>query len=165
MASTSSLPEINFVEFSADHIDGVVALGARFFEESEFPSFAEFSPKHFRMTLEEMVESPSSQGIIFIDQGQVEGFIFFGLDCAYTAKPIALMWLFYVTPEYRRSPIGRELLSIAEAWAKDLGATAFYGGSMAGIPSVEGTMRNLFIKAGYKELFWARKILRDEPDV
>lgn len=165
MPDASSLPEPNFIEFTAEHVDEIVELGAEFFAESEFGDFSEFSPENFRSMLYEAANSLSMEGLLFTDAGRIRGMLFFQLDLGYTVRPIALMWLFYVAPEYRKTPVGRELLKLAEGMAKLHGATAFYGGSMAGIPGVKNSLRNLYTKAGYEELYWGRKILKGEIDV
>ena len=165
MPDASNLPEPSFIEFTAEHVDEIVELGADFFAESEFSDFAEYSEENFRSMLYEAANSLAMEGLLFTDAGRIRGMIFFQLDMGYTVKPIALMWLFYVAPEYRKSPVGRVLLALAEGLAKLRGATAFYGGSMAGIPEVKNTIRNLYNKAGYEELYWGRKILKGEDDV
>ena len=60
---------------------------------------------------------------------------------------------------------GDQLLKIAEGHAKSQGATAFYAGAMSGIPRVKNSLKNLYTKAGYEELFWSRKILKENDDV
>ena len=151
-----------FREFLPFDISEMIRLGDTFFAESEFSEFATYSPQNFHMVLTEAVHSPSVNGIVFEDKGKIRGYLFYQLDMSYTTKPIALMWLFYVVPEYRRSPVGRSLLDLAESHAKAQGAVAFYGGSMSGIPSIKGSLKNLFAKAGYEELYWGRKILKGE---
>jgi len=148
-----------FREFLPSDIGRVMKLGADFFDESEFAEFSTFSPDHFKFVLSGIENSPSMAGIVFEDKGEVQGYLFYQLDLSYTEEPIGLMWLFYVAPEYRRTPAGRSLLDLAENHARAAGAVAFYGGSMSGIPSVKYSLKNLYTKAGYEELFWGRKKL------
>ena len=153
---------LGIAEFLPFDISELVELGDTFFAESEFSEFATYSPKNFHMVLTEAVHSPSVNGIVFEDKGKIRGYLFYQLDMSYTTKPIALMWLFYVVPEYRKSPVGRSLLDLAESHAEAQGAVAFYGGSMSGIPSIKGSLKNLYTKAGYEEMYWGRKILKGE---
>jgi len=148
-----------FRDFLPEDVDSVVALGDRFFRESEFKKFSKYSPEHFRHVLNASFHTPAMHGFVFEDDDKIKGFLFYQLDISYTEDPIALMWLFYVVPKYRKSPVGRELLSIAENHAKACGATAFYAGSMSGIDRVKNSLKNLYTKAGFKELWWGRKIL------
>lgn len=169
MPDASTLPETDigprFRDFVEADVEEIVLLGDRFFAESEFPDFATFSPERFAGSLREIVHSPSLDGFVFEIGGRIEGFCFYQLDVAYTEEPIALLWLIYVTPEYRRSPVGRELLSIAEDHARACGAVVFYAGAMAGITSANRTLKNMYLKAGYDELFWGRKLLKEKADV
>ena len=169
MPDASALPDCQtgpqFRDFVESDVERIVEMGADFFAESEFPDFAEYSEDNFRQTVNGIVMSPALEGFVFEMDGVIEGFIFYHLECAYTVKPIALMFLFYVTPEFRRSPVGRELLDIAEGHAKACGATVFYAGAMAGIQSANRTLKNLYVKAGYDELYWGRKILKGNEDV
>lgn len=154
-----------FRDFLPEDVDSIVALGADFFAESEFPTFATFAPDNFRMCLQEAVMSPSMTGLVFEYDREIKGFLFYQLDASYTKEPIALMWLFYVAPDFRKSPVGRELLHLAENYAMAQGAVAFYAGAMAGIPAVNTTLKNLYLKVGYEPLFWGRKTLKGNPDV
>lgn len=169
MPDASNLPDTDysprFRDFMETDIPRVVELGGWFFQESEFSEFSTFSPRRFERALYEVVHSPAFEGFVFEINGEIEGFLFYQLDVAYTEEPIALLWLFYVSPEYRRTPVGRELLSIAEHHALSRDAVCFYAGAMAGIPACDRTLKNMYRKAGYKDLFWGRKILREDADV
>ncbi len=143
-------------------IPALVALGQRFFDESEFPSFSTFSPENFERLLRATVGHPQFRTLIFAPEGTPEGFLSFQLETAYTVEPLALGFLFYVSPAYRKSPAGRILQGMALAQAEDCGAVAFYGGVMSGIESAEKTMPNLYRKLGFEELWWGRRILTKE---
>lgn len=148
-----------FRDFTPFDVDEIVALGDRFFEESEFSTFSTYSPDHFRFVLASIEHSPTLSGFVFEKGGKIKGFIFYQMDLSYTEEPVALMWLFYVVPKFRKSPVGRELLKIAENHAKARGARVFYAGSMSGIPGIQNSLKNLYEKTGYKQLFWGRKVL------
>lgn len=165
LAPSPDLPTVVFRDATADDIPELVAGGRRFFAESEFTEFAEFSPENYEKHLRVLMDLPTYRFILFTVDGKIEGMLSYALDVFYTSKPIALMGLFYVTPEHRRSPAGRLLLDLAIKRAKEDGATVFYAGSQAGIQSVAKTMPNLFRKFGFEETaFWGRKILTEDRE-
>lgn len=150
----------------AGDLSQMVKLGEQFFAESEFPTFSTFSPRGFELSLREALADDRAVCFVFEENGKIEAFLIYQIDATYTVEPIGLLYLFYVVPEKRRSPIGRIMLSLAEGHAKANGCVAFYGGVMAGIGKTENSMRNLYTKAGYKELYWGRKLLTgDKEDV
>ena len=165
MQAANALPEQDlaprFREMMADDAMEMSELAARFFLESEFKDFATFDYDAMLRTFQHSLDSPYTHFFVFEDQGKIQGFIGYQLDASYTVEPIGLMYLFYVVPEYRPTPAGRELLNIAENHAKAVGCVAFYGGSMSGIPAVQKTLPNLFRKRGYQDLYWGKKMLKE----
>lgn len=143
-------------------IPALVALGQRFFEESEFPSFSTYSPENFERVLRLSIDSPVFVTLVFTPEGTPEGFLSFHLDNPYTVEPLALGFLFYVVPEYRKTPAGRILQGMALEYAKGCGAVAFYGGVMSGIEAARKTMPNLYRKLGFEDLWWGRCILKED---
>jgi GNAT superfamily N-acetyltransferase len=145
-----------------DDIPALLALGERFFDESEFSTFSTYSPENFERVLRATVDNPAFPTLIFAPEGTPEGFLSFQFDAPYTVEPLALGFLFYVSPEYRKSPAARILQGMANAYAKGCGAVAFYGGVMSGIEATRKTMPNLYRKLGFEELWWGRCILKEK---
>lgn len=149
-----------------DMIDGdameLVELAGRFFLESEFKSFTTFSTERMLQTFDHALVSPYMHVTVFENEGRIQGFLAYQTDQSYTEEPIALMYLFYVVPEYRKTPVGRELLKLSEDHARAAGCVAFYGGSMSGIPEVQKTLPNMFKKMGYETLYWGKKHLTEK---
>jgi GNAT superfamily N-acetyltransferase len=143
-------------------IPALVALGQQFFAESEFPKFATFSPENFERVLRQSLDNPVFATLIFAPEGTPEGFLSFQLDNPYTVEPLALGFLFYVAPAYRKTPAGRILQGMALDYAKGCGAVAFYGGVMSGIETARKTMPNLYRKLGFEDLWWGRCILKED---
>lgn len=154
-------PTTKFREATEADIPRLVELGAEFFAESEFPQFAEYSPGNFEHTLKIFVESPSERLYVFAPEGrQIEGFIAYSYSALYTVAPLAMLFLFYVSPKYRKGPAGRLLVNLAVKDARLSGATAFYAGAMAGIKGTRKTLANLYRRMGFDELdFWGRMVL------
>jgi GNAT superfamily N-acetyltransferase len=151
---------MNFRLLEEEDISQIVKMGKDFFGESEFPEFSTYDPEIFEETLKTFVEETQQVGIVSEEEGSIKGFILFGYSRTYTKEPLALLYLFYVCPEYRKTRLGRLLLSSATKIAKQDGACAFYGGAMANIPSITKTIGNMYNKLGFKSLgFWGRKVL------
>lgn len=157
-------PAPRFREMMAEDTPHILQLCGRFFLESEFSGFSTFDPDSLMRLLERIPDNPKLDCFVFEDKGVPQGFLIYQTDTTYTVEPLALMFLFYVAPEYRKSPVGRSLLTIAETHAKARGCVAFYGGAMAGIPGVTRTLKNLYTKAGYEELYWGRKLLQGDDE-
>lgn len=154
-----ALPEI-FREAVAEDLDDLVQLGAEFFAESEFGNFTEFDPDNFRMSIAHLIGSENGFVFVFRPEGEIEGFVAFTLECSYTKHPIALLFLLYATPAYRKSAAGRLLMKLSLDMAEAYGARAFYAGAMSGVPGTGKTLANMYRKMGFEDLaFWGRKIL------
>ncbi len=151
----------NFRDIEMGDIDALVDIAREFFEESELPSFATFAPENIRLALEVTIQSPAMVGIVFTLDDKVEAFLTFVMDTAYTKEPMAMGHLFFVRPAHRHSPLGRQMMEMAEDIASDYGCVVFYQGVMAGIESVAKTMPNMLVKSGYEPLWWGRKVLRE----
>lgn len=151
----------NFREADAADIDRLVALGAQFFAESDFGAFTEFAPENFRLTMESLIGREDCELLVFLPDGEViEGFIAFNYDVSYTKDPLALLFLLYVSPAFRRSPAGRFLVDLALVTARISGAKAFYAGAMSGVPGTEKTLGNMLRKLGFEDVdFWGRALL------
>jgi len=159
----TDLPSV-FRLMSEDDVDRLVVLGEQFYQESEFPEFSTFNPEGLRHTLDASILNPHFHFIVFSPEegGQIEGFIAFQVEASYTIEPLALGYLFYVTPGFRRSPAGRLLQQVAIDYARALGCVAFYNGCMSGIETAEKSMPNMYRKFGFKDLYWGRKLLLQE---
>ena len=168
------LPALSFRVAKREDLSRIVDLGARFFQESEFPAFTSYDPARFLRVLEmahrndamihilaeldttEMLaypETPSSSELV--------GFVSFDVNSYYTRHKIAHLFLLYAVPEHRASPIGRLLMTAAVEVARNEGAVAFYAGAMAGINQrQEKQLMNMLYKIGFEPLGgFARKIL------
>lgn len=135
-------------------------LGARFFEESEYPNFTAYDPMAARAKLSRPMDRGELLGLLGMRGIKAVGFILFTVNRFYTADPVGQMFLLYVTPEHRKSPLGRMLVSGACDIAKALGATVFYAGAMAGIKSQDPMFLNMLKRCDFEPLGgFARRIL------
>ena len=149
-----------FREATLADVPALIALGEHFFDESDFGTFTSYDPKAFEATLASLIVNPSGRIFLFAPDDAIRGFIAFSLDKAYTTDLVALLFLFYVAPDYRGTPAGRLLLALAVDAAAEEGAKAFWAGAMAGIPGVSGSLANLYRKMGFQDMdFWGRKLL------
>lgn len=139
----------------------LLELAEAFFHESEMSEFATFSPMNIERTINNFVAHPDAALICFLPDGEViEGFSAFLMEASYTEELVALGWLFYVAPEYRKTPAGRSLLALSVDYAEQSGCCAFYNGVMAGIDGVSKTMPNMYMKQGFEPLWWGRRVLK-----
>jgi len=149
-----------FRDATPEDIPALVKVGGDFFRESEFPDFATFSSENFETTLKNLIGSDAFRMHVFAPADRIVGFIAYALDVSYTKEPIALLWLLYVDPEYRKTPAGRLLVQLATESAKLDGCCAFYAGAMSGVPGTGKTLANMYRKQGFSDLdFWGKKIL------
>ena len=153
----SFVGDAQFRQMTEDDIPEMVELGVRFFNESGLPEFATVSPDNLKIALTDGLVRPSIVNLLFVVDGVIEGFMIYQMEVSYTVEPMALLSLFYVTPEYRRGPAGRILLETAISMAKASGCCAFYAGSMAEMGGTSNSLGNMYRKFGFKDLgFWGR---------
>lgn len=164
MEQAGFLPETELTYFrfaTEEDIPRLLELAEAFFNESEMNEFATFSPANIARTVGNFVKHPDAAFICFLPDGEtIEGFSAFMMEASYTEELVALGWLFYVSPEYRKTPAGRSLLALSVDYAEQSGCCAFYNGVMAGIDSVGKTMPNMYMKQGFEPLWWGRRVLK-----
>jgi L-amino acid N-acyltransferase YncA len=146
---TRTLNDVKFSLATTEDVAELAGLVARFYNESGYKNYAEFD-----------LEQAEAYGSLVIDKGAVPhivarksdelvGFISYSLDTSGWVKPIAVMHMFYVIPECRRSPLGRALLALAVDMAKGDGACALHAPVASGTKAV-GSLKNLFSKIGFE---------------
>lgn len=135
---------------TADDVEPLLLkYGARFFNEAGFGQFSTFDLERATREMQWQIAHGDTPFILADLDGEVVGMISWTMSHVFTAKPIALLWMFYVMPEHRRrGPVGRLLLWFAVDIARSEGACAFF----ATIPPTSPGGRrlcNLFRKTGF----------------
>ena len=123
-------------------------IGEDFFHEAEFDRFAEFDAERWRLNCEHRIGSGQTPFIVAEFEGRIVGFISYTLEQAFTKRPIAVAWMFYVKPSWRKLAIGRGLLSAALDMAKGDNACAFFASITPTTPAAR-SMVNLFRHKGF----------------
>ena len=144
---------LKLVEFRAARpadIDGLVELFRLFFADSDLPNYGlSFDPVRMRAWTSHAICGGRYPHIIATDNEtrKIIGSIAYHVSQDYTDRPVAEMDKFYVLLEWRRSAIGRTLLTLAIDAAQSDGAAVFRVFVNSGIP---GSV-NIFRKFGFRE--------------
>jgi L-amino acid N-acyltransferase YncA len=138
-----------FTLATEDDVAELAAVVQRFYEESAYKTYAEFDLTKAEDYGYAMIERGIVPHIIARIDNQIVGFISYSLDQSGWVKPIAILEMFYVVPERRKTALGRVLLMLAMDMATGDGACAFHAPVASGTDNVE-TLKNLFSKHGFE---------------
>jgi GNAT superfamily N-acetyltransferase len=125
--------------------------GSDFFHEAGFAEFAPFDIERATIEMAAQIKRGDTPFILATLDDAVVGMVSYTLSHVFTARPIALLWMFYVMPSYRRSAIGRMLLWFALDLAREDGASAFFA-TVAPTSIAGRSLCNLFRRAGFKPM-------------
>jgi hypothetical protein len=145
------VPRIVFRLGKPDDVEPLLdRYGQEFFDEGGFNAFAVFDKRRAAEKMRQDVMSGATPFVLAEVDGAVAGMISYSLEHTFTTHPIAMLWMFYVMPRYRRSApmLGRMLLWLALDMARNDDACAFF----AVVPprsSIGRTLGNLFRRAGF----------------
>lgn len=128
-----------------------MALYRRFYEEAVYKDFIEWDDERATNTIEDRVTRHLRPHIVAEVEGQMVGFIAWELDHSFSKKPVAILYEFYVTPEHRKSAIGRFLWRLASWVMKDSGACAVHVPVASGMKEAATTMKNMLVREGLEE--------------
>lgn len=131
-------------------IDAVMSLLTAYY--LELPLFRSLTPdavraRRFRLALLEN----AIPHIVGWWQGSPVGLIAWRYDTTFTVEPIAHMSEFYVLPQFRKSPVGKALLSAALDVARHEGCKVWFAEIASGLPASTG-LKNLYRKFGASEI-------------
>jgi predicted N-acetyltransferase YhbS len=133
-----------------DDVAALVKLGKEQFETSRYADHGvEYSEAQAERYLTMVLEHMLIPHIVAVVDGEIIGGISFSYDHSFSKKPIAVMQNFFVTKKYRRSLVGRYLMSAALEIAKDEQACAFFAPVNNGGAHI-GSLENLLGKAGFR---------------
>ena len=137
MAEVSDIPQI-------------IPLTHEFDEISQFKHFGvELSENNSEKYLTMVLENNFTPLLLALVDDKVVGWLMFSYDMSFFKRPIAVLNTIFVTKKYRRSVIGRMLLTTAMEIAKDELACAFYAPVNSGSEHIH-SLGNMFAKAGFK---------------
>ena len=137
MAEVSDIPQI-------------IPLTHEFDEISQFKDFGvELSENNSEKYLTLVLENNFTPLLLALIDDKVVGWLMFSYDMSFFKRPIAVLNTIFVTKKYRRTVIGRMLLTTAMEIAKDEQACAFYAPVNSGSDHIL-SLGNMFAKAGFK---------------
>lgn len=131
-------------------IDAVMALLTAYY--TELPLFRSLTPdvvraRRFRLAL---LENAIPHILGLLDHDPI-GLIAWRYDTTFAVEPVAHMSEFYVLPQFRRSPVGKALLTAALDLAKHEGAKIWRAEIASGLPAAT-SLKNLYRKLGATEV-------------
>lgn len=115
-------------------LDAIVRLGADMHAESTYADM-DYDGDQFFFFLSHLLDMPNSEVFVADAYGDVQGMLacsavksFFGKDLG------AVEYLWYVTPDFRQTGLGCDLLTAYVDWAKAQGVKRIQAGNSAGMP-------------------------------
>jgi len=141
-----TLDSFEFRTATRGDIAVLVPLYQEFFDESTLPSLGlKFDADSTRRWLERVLPNRSPHLLALAPDGRLAGSVNYRLDHDGLVRPYASLDKFYVRPAYRKTGLGRLLLTFVLNEARADGAVAF----RAGVSSGFGSAVNLFRKCGF----------------
>lgn len=147
--------DFEIVRGTREHLDQLVALGARFFEESNFAGRGvTISLDNYRKTISEYIDFYSVAAICAVREGQVIGYIHIYFQNDFTVERIGEVYQMYVAPEYRGSGVARSLVESAVLQYADWNCARGYVEASPGMQAEEHLklFENLWGRVGYKKI-------------
>ena len=118
----------NTVSPHADEANEIALLFERFFAESGYPSRGiKYSVGKAEAWLERVqITQGSCPHLVAIRDDRIVGVISYSLDETFCIDPVAVLHMFYVAPEHRRSAVSMVLVALCVDAARNDGAVAFH---------------------------------------
>lgn len=141
---------VTFRFADVNDVPEVMRLYERFYAEAVYKDFLEWDAARARETVLNGVLTDNRPHIIAVIDDEIVGFLAYILDHSFSVRPCMVLMEFYVAPEYRRSAIGRALLSMAIQEGKAANAGAFHAPVASGLAAAR-SLFNMFDKAGFSQ--------------
>ena len=136
-------------------IEAIVSLYTDFFAESDYAERGlTFDPKGAWVWLFNGITTGKTPHLIAIvkSSGELVGAASYTLDHRYTTEPFAHLNQIYVRKNWRRSAVGRVLATLVLEVARADGAVCFDALLDAGMERETVSLRNLFLKLGFRDV-------------
>jgi GNAT superfamily N-acetyltransferase len=141
--------KLKFRAGAADDVEPLLnKYGAHFFHEAGFDAFSPFDLPRATIEMRKQIARGDTPFILAELDGDVVGMVSYTLSHVFTVKPIAVLWMIYVMPPYRRGPLGRLLVWFAADLAKSEGACAFFA-TVAPVSRAAHGLCNLLRRCGF----------------
>jgi GNAT superfamily N-acetyltransferase len=141
---------LSFRMAEVSDIPQIIPLTHEFDEISQFKNFGvELSESNSEKYLTMVLENNFTPLLLALIDEKVVGWCMFSYDMSFFKRPIAVLNTIFVTKKYRRTVIGRMLITTAMEIAKDEQACAFYAPVNSGSEHIH-SLGNMFSKIGFK---------------
>jgi len=121
------IDKLKFRVGKADDVEPLlVKHGVNHFSEGGFDAFSTFDLDRAVREMSKQVERDDTPFILAEIEDEAVGWMSWTMMHVFTVAPIAVLWTIYVTPEYRKSMVGRRLIWHAIDIARSEGACAFF---------------------------------------
>jgi GNAT superfamily N-acetyltransferase len=114
---------------------GFHSLAARYIAESG--QGRAYSAPATSQAFDWLVGDAGSALLLADGQGELAGGAIVQIDRAFTEKPVGIITMFYVAPDYRGTGLARELLSSSVDWAREQGISHLFCSASAELPGDE----------------------------
>ena len=138
---------------TVDVVDGIVATALEFwFESGHAANDSQDADAYKKFLTENMINRDGVRVIIAEVDGKIVAYHIVYVMADYKSKPDGEMYQFFVHPDYRGTPIARDLVEMAVQHWDDWGCDVAYAIASPEVGNVELSLfRNLFAKFGFKE--------------
>jgi hypothetical protein len=127
------------------------ALFGEFFAESDYSkNNIRYSQQNAMAWLLKVLGNGSFPHIIARVDNKIVGVISWSMDQSFCEEPVAVLHTIYVKKPYRKSIMGRMLVSLALDLAQYEGACSFSAPIASGMKEMK-SLANMFTKAGFKQ--------------
>jgi GNAT superfamily N-acetyltransferase len=152
-AVAKSLHNLDIVLAGSSDADELNELFQRFFAEAGYANRGiVYDPKKAQDWLCEVLAFGTCPHIIARIEGRIVGVLSYELDDTFSEKPIAVLHVFYVVPEHRKSALGRMLLQFAMDVATTVDDACAFHAPVASEVNDVASLCNLFHKAGFSAI-------------
>ena len=141
---------LNFRMAEVSDIPALLPLSKEFFDYSVFSKIGiEYSEANVEKYLQLLLDNMFAPSLLALVEEEVVGWCQFQYDASAFKQPVAVLNQLFVTKKYRRTVVGRMLLTTAMEIAKDEQACAFIAPVNSGSESIH-SLGNLLNKAGFR---------------
>ena len=136
---------------SRSEANEIALLFERFFNESGYPSRGiRYSVGKAEAWLERVITQGSCPHLVAIRDDTIVGVISYSMDETFCLDPVAVLHMFYVAPEHRRSAVSMVLVALCVDAARNDGAVAFHAPLASEVKGASAI--NLFTNAGFENI-------------
>ena len=136
---------------SRSEANEIALLFERFFAESGYPSRGiKYSVGKAEAWLERVITQGSCPHLVARKDDAIVGVISYSLDETFCIDPVAVLHMFYVAPEHRRSAVSMVLVTLCVDAARNDGAVAFHAPLASEVKGASAV--NLFANIGFENI-------------